>query len=108
MNREKTEVNARPLKVKFQLKVAAFILSIVSLSWFFEGMRQMKESTSLGHVALLMVAAVVTLALLWVQAFWIYLEEKSKGTLKKQVAHFDNLENWLKTAGAHDDKDGGS
>jgi hypothetical protein len=96
MNTEHSEVKSRPLKVKFQVKVLALVLSVISLSWFFEGMRQIKQSVSPGHIALLVASVLSTFLLLWVQAFWIYLEEKSKGTLKKKVAHFDKMEDWLK------------
>ncbi len=36
-----------------------------------------------------------TAFLLWLQAFWIYLEEKSKGTLRKKIVHFDRLQEYL-------------
>jgi hypothetical protein len=84
------------LKIKFQVKALALVFSVLSLSWFFEGVRQIKTGVTFGHCVLLLSATVLTLALLWIQAFWIYLEEKSKGTLKKTVVHFDRLEQWLK------------
>jgi hypothetical protein len=43
----------------------------------------------------LVVSIVATASLLWIQAFWIYLEEKSKGTLKRKVAVFEKMENWF-------------
>jgi hypothetical protein len=93
---EKTTTQGSTLKVKFQFKALALTLSVVSLSWFFEALRQLKTGVNFQHVALLIVAVAATLFLLWIQAFWIYLEEKSKGTLKKEVALFDRLENWLR------------
>src|SRR5262249_9338457 len=103
MNTENTQLKARTLKVKFQAKALALVLSIISLSWFFEGTRRLKESASLENLALLGVAAVVTVFLLMMQAFWIYLEEKSKGSLKRNIATFERIEAWLKardTAGS--------
>ena len=103
MNTENSEVKTRPLKVKFQVKALALVLSVISLSWFFEGMRQIKQSVSVGHVVLLVAAVLSTVMLLWIQAFWIYLEEKSKGSLKKKVAHFDKMEHWLKSEAVNKD-----
>ena len=97
MNTEHNDPKARPLKVKFQAKVVALVLSILSLSWFFEGVRHLKQSPDLGHMLFLIVPVFSTLLLLWVQAYWIYIEEKSKGTLKKTVVHFDRIEEWLKS-----------
>jgi hypothetical protein len=100
MNTEHNDAKPRPLKVKFQAKAVALVLSVLSLSWFFEGVRQLKQSPDVGHIAFLVVPVLATLLLLWVQAFWIYIEEKSKGTLKKTVVHFDRIEEWLKSTPA--------
>ena len=36
------------------------------------------------------------LLLVWLQGLWIYVEEKSKGTLKEErLTHFDRLEEYL-------------
>jgi hypothetical protein len=104
MNREHDEVKASPLKVKFQVKMAALVLSILSLSWFFEGVRNLKQSPDLTHIVFLVFPVVLTLFLLWVQAYWIYIEEKSKGSLKKTVVHFDRIEEWLNSRAVDKDK----
>lgn len=104
MNAEHNDAKSRPLKVKFQAKATALVLSILSLSWFFEGVRHLKQSPDLGHMLFLVVPVLSTLLLLWVQAYWIYIEEKSKGTLKKTVVHFDRIEEWLKSTPVDKDR----
>ncbi len=84
--------SAKGLKLKFAVKLVGFLAATLSLSLIFEGWRQINQSPSSAHWALLLVAIVLTTFLLWVQAFWIYIEEKSKGTLKRRVSHFDKLE----------------
>jgi hypothetical protein len=80
------------LKVKFQVKLAAFVAATLSLSLFFEGFRQVSREPSYPHFALLIAGTALTALLIWLQAFWIYIEEKSKGSLSKKVVHFDKLE----------------
>ena len=82
----------RSLKVKFQLKLVAFVAATLSLSLIFEGFRQVSREPSFMHFALLVAGTVMTALLIWLQAFWIYIDEKSKGSLKKSVVHFDKLE----------------
>lgn len=104
MSTEHEEVKASPLKVKFQVKIAALVLSILSLSWFFEGIRNLKQSLDFTHIIFLVFPVISTLFLLWVQAYWIYIEEKSKGRLKKTVVHFDRIEEWLNAKSIDKDK----
>lgn len=85
----------RSLKVKFQLKLVAFVAATLSLSLIFEGYRQVSHEPSLFHFTLLVAGIALTALLIWLQAFWIYVEEKSKGSLKKTVVHFDKLEGVL-------------
>jgi hypothetical protein len=73
----------------------AFVAATLSLSLFFEGYRQVSREPSFTHFALLIAGIVLTALLIWLQAFWIYIEEKSKGSLKKTVVHFDKLEGIL-------------
>jgi len=89
-------LDGKRFKVKLPIRIAVIVLSVIALSWFFEGCRQIKAGITLAHVAVLFGGTVSTLFLLWLQAFWIYVEEKSKGTLKRKVVHFDKLEEyWL-------------
>lgn len=97
MTTENSPVKPPTLKIKFQVKALALVLSIISLSWFFEATRRLKESVSFENLVLLGVALIATVFLLMLQAFWIYLEEKSKGTLKRNITSFERIEQWLKT-----------
>jgi hypothetical protein len=85
----------KSLKVKFQVKLVAFVAATLSLSLFFEGYRDVTREPSFTNFALLIAGITFTALLLWLQAFWIYVEEKSKGSLKKTVVHFDKLEDVL-------------
>lgn len=87
--------DTKRLKVRFAIKAAAFIASVISLSWFFEGWRKINESATLMHFGILIGGTLVTLALIGLQAYWIYIEEKSKGTLKKKIGLFDKIESYL-------------
>jgi hypothetical protein len=83
------------LKIKLPIKLFTLACSVIALSWVFEGYRQVSQSPSLSHVALLTTGILLTGFLLWLQAFWIYIEEKSKGKLTKQIIHFDRLQKYL-------------
>ncbi len=73
------------------LKMSVFVLSIMSLSWFFAGGRQVHETNTPGDWALLVGGTLLTCALIFLQAYWIYFEEKAKGTLRKQIALFEQI-----------------
>jgi len=81
-------------KVRLPIKMAVIILSVFALSWFFEGLRQIQNGLTLIHALVFIGGVVSTAILLWLQGFWIYLEEKHKGTLRKKIAHFDKLEEY--------------
>jgi uncharacterized membrane protein YozB (DUF420 family) len=89
------EATVKTWRVKPSIKITVIVLSILALSLFFEGWRQVKSSMTVWHFAIMLSGTVTTILLLWVQAFWIYVEEKSKGTLKKKVLHFDRLQEYL-------------
>ena|ERR1700722_8983227 len=91
----KEEAKAKIWRIKKSIKFTVIILSILALSLFFEGWRQIKTGITAGHLAILISGILSTIVLLWVQAFWIYVEEKAKGNLKKKVVHFDRLEKYL-------------
>jgi hypothetical protein len=93
---------SKSLKVKLPWKVVAFVAATISLSLWFESWRQVSRVQSLAHIMFFLAATLLTLLLVWLQAFWIYLEEKSKGTLTRRVAYFDQLESgWLKSVESH-------
>ncbi|HEY9755687.1 MAG TPA: hypothetical protein V6C97_11035 [Oculatellaceae cyanobacterium] len=79
------------LKIKFAYKAAAFWASVMTLSWFFEGWRKIHESIGVYSVSILTLGIVCTAALVTLQAFWIYIEEKQKGSLLRRVGLFEKL-----------------
>src|SRR5208283_2153171 len=70
---------ANPVKIRFAFKAVEFCFSVVTLSWFFEGMRQCKDAASPQGLSYLVGGTVLTLFLVGLQAFFIYCEERSKG-----------------------------
>jgi len=98
------EATMKTWRVKPSIKIAVVLLSILALSLFFEGWRQVKSSMTAWHFAIMVSGTVTTIFLLWVQAFWIYMEEKSKGTLKKKIVHFDRLQRYLENRKARPEK----
>lgn len=85
-------------KVKLWIRLSAFALTVITLSWFFEGTRQIQEGPTVSGFSFLFFGTTLTVFLLFVQGFWIYIEEKSKGTLMRKVKVFDNIEATLYTA----------
>lgn len=72
-------------------KIIAFVLTTVTLSWFFEGWREVaKEPTAL-HCFVLFAGVASTVVLLGVQGYWIYVEEKLKGALRKRIGLFETI-----------------
>ncbi len=88
------------LKLKSPVKFLAFIASVITLSWFFEGCRRFSQIPSLEHLFILLLGIFATAFLVWLQALWIYIEEKSKGTLQKRIVHFDRLQQYFERAAA--------
>ncbi|HEY9713607.1 MAG TPA: hypothetical protein V6C72_09050 [Chroococcales cyanobacterium] len=78
-------------KVKFSHKAMVFIAAVISLSWFFEGWRGIHKEASLVHYGTLIGGTLLTVALLGMYGYWIYFEEKSKGTLRKRIALFETI-----------------
>lgn len=79
------------LKVKLQYRLAAFSGAVLGLSWFFEGSRQLAEGISFSSVGYLLLGTVATVIFIGILAYWIYVEEKSKGTLKVRFGLFERL-----------------
>ncbi len=78
-------------KVKLSYRLAIFVASVISLSWFFEGTRKINESLTVPHVGLLLLGAGLTSLFIVIYTYWIYIEEKEKGTLKKRVNLFEKI-----------------
>lgn len=83
------------IKVRFKAKAAAFVLATLSLSWFFEGWRQINTVGNIQSYAIIILGTASTLFTLCVWAYWIYMEEKSKGTLKKRIVLFESVSRFL-------------
>ncbi len=81
----------RSIKVKFKVKAVAFSMAVITLSWFFEGWRKIHEGLSFAHVGILLTGIVGTVLLVSLMSFWIYVEEKEKGTLVRRLKLFDSL-----------------
>ncbi|MBA4049712.1 MAG: hypothetical protein C0464_01750 [Cyanobacteria bacterium DS2.008] len=79
----------RRLKIKFVYKFFAFVFSVVALSWFFEGTRQMQAGLSVSAIVYVLAGSLLTVALIGVQAFFIYAEEKSKDNRTRKIRLFD-------------------
>jgi len=89
-------VAAMPIvKVKFAYKLINFTCAVIALSWFFEGWRKINESLTVGHGFILLAGVVLTALFLGVHGYWVYFEEKQKGTLKKRVEWFEKIHNAL-------------
>ena len=79
------------MSVHKTVKWSVFIASVITLSWFFAGWRQVNESGQLSDWAVLIGGTLSTLLLLFVQGYWIYFEEKAKGRLTKHVDVYERI-----------------
>ena len=81
--------------VPFALKAVAFVGAVISLSWFFEGWRQINQSPTFAHFGILVLAITSTWICLVLMGYWMYFEEQSRGTLKKRIVIFDRIHDAL-------------
>lgn len=88
---QKGSCGASPFKVKLGHKLMLFSITVVALSWFFEGAREIQKTVDFSSVAYLTAGVISTLALVFIQAFLIYAEERSKGTRTRNIPFFDRL-----------------
>ncbi len=79
------------MSAHWSLKWSIFAASVISLSWFFAGWRQVNETGGVSDWALLFGGTAATICLLGVQGYWIYFEEKNKGKLTKRIALFESI-----------------
>jgi hypothetical protein len=88
------ETNAlvKPAKVRLPIRLFAFTLTVITLSWFFEGWREIQKEPGLVSCAYLFFGITLTGLLLTLQGYWIYIEEKSTGKLVRKVKLFDKIE----------------
>jgi hypothetical protein len=87
--------SASPLKISMTLKVVLFCFSVVTLSWFFEGARQCKDAATPQGLSYLIGGTLLTLLLVFLQAFLIYCEERAKGRRTRKIALFDKWYGFL-------------
>lgn len=83
------------MAIHWSLKWSMFAASVISLSWFFAGWRQVNETGGLADWGVLFGGTATTLFLLGVQGYWIYFEEKTKGKLMKRVELFEKINKFL-------------
>mgnify|MGYP000449815635 CR=1 FL=1 len=93
------------LKIKFVYKFLAFVFSVVALSWFFEGTRQLQAGLSVSAIVYVLAGSLFTVALIGVQAFFIYAEEKSKDNRTRKIRLFDAVYERLTRASCSDKYD---
>ena len=85
----------KEIKIKFSHKLIVFAGAVLALSWFFEGCRKVQESFSVPHLAILLIGTLLTILFMGIYSYWIYLEEKLKGTLKKRIELFEKIHVFL-------------
>ncbi len=78
-------------KISFRNKALAFIGTTIALSWFFEGWRRNQFQSHAPHIFVIVAGTALTIALLAVQGYWIYIEEKLRGTLKKRIGFYEKI-----------------
>jgi hypothetical protein len=84
------------MKIHWSIRTIAFIASVFTLSIFFAGWRELSESGHIAYGAFVMSAGILlTGLLLALQGYWIYFEEKEKGTLRRHVRAFEALHLFL-------------
>ncbi len=83
------------MNIHWSIRLTAFIASVLTLSLFFAGWREVMEHGQLSGAALLATGVLSTLMLLGLQGFWIYFEEKQKGTLRRHIGWFEALHSFL-------------
>jgi hypothetical protein len=83
------------MKISLSVKTAAFIASIIFMSWSFAGYRAIQQAPTLSNLCVLLAAVLATVLMLAVQGYWIYVEEMDKGTLRRKIVIFDRIHSWL-------------
>jgi hypothetical protein len=79
------------VKTHWTFKIAAFVASVVSLSWLFAGWRAINETGDAVSWALLIGSTALTLLLIGLQGYWIYFDEKAKGGLRRRIELFEMI-----------------
>ena len=82
-------------KIHWGAKLTAFAASVIALSWFFAGWRQVNDTHTIIDWLLLFAGIAGTLMLLGLQGYWMYFEEKAKGALRKRIQLFEAIHSAL-------------
>lgn len=100
--------NYKKCGVHWAVKTAAFVASIFSLSWFFAGWRLVHEAQTTANWLALTGGTVFTVLLVSLQGYWIYFDEKAKGTLRKRIGLYERIHDALalKSSAAACSRDG--
>jgi hypothetical protein len=84
------------MKIHWSIRTIAFIASVFTLSIFFAGWRELTEHGHIAYGAFVLTSGVLlTGLLLALQGYWIYFEEKQKGTLRRHIGWYESLHNLL-------------
>jgi hypothetical protein len=84
-------------RVHWAIRYTTFALSTFTLSLFFAGWREINTTGQLSGFVLLALGILLTTLLLMLQGYWIYFEEKQKGTLRRPSKMFEGLHAFLDT-----------
>lgn len=85
------------MRIHWSIRTAAFIASVFALSLFFAGWREVMEHGQLAGFALLTGGIILTALCLALQGYWIYFEEKNKGTLRRHIGWFESLHSFMES-----------
>jgi predicted negative regulator of RcsB-dependent stress response len=88
-------------RIHWSIRYLAFALSTFTLSLFFAGWREVNTTMHWSGFLLLAAGVVLTLLLLMLQGYWIYFEEKNKGSLKKTSKLFESIYQMVERKYAH-------
>ena len=83
------------MSTHWSIKWGMYAASVVSLSWFFAGWRQVNQTGGLQDWCLLVGGTASTLMLISVQGYYICFEEKEKGRLTKRVELFEKIHQFI-------------
>jgi hypothetical protein len=82
-------------RVNGAVRWGAFALATYTLSLFFAGWREINTTGHWSGFLLLAAGVVFTGTILMLQCYWIYFEEKNKGTLHRKSKIFDALHEFI-------------
>ena len=78
-------------RIHWSIRYLVFALSTFTLSLFFAGWREINTTMHASGFVLLSAGVLLTGVLLMLQGYWIYFEEKNKGSLRKTSKFFEAI-----------------